>query len=267
MRTAIVTLTLGDNYRTHWSEICAPNWREYAKRHGYELVVFDRPLDTSPRAQMRSPAWQKCLVLRPEFAGGYDRVVWLDADILVNAHAPPIADGVPPEKIGAIDESVFPTREKNRDYWNLIAAEHPDSAATLELCRSALDPRDWHAFWGLPHRGNHIVQTGVLVLSPSRHRELLEHVYYRYEDKGAAAFNYEMRPLSFEIQERDLAWWIDRRFNALLPFLLLLDNARQPIRTEAELVATIRSHMAENYFLHFAGLQHLMGTARLALNV
>jgi hypothetical protein len=266
MRTVLVTLTIGDQYQKQWQDVCAPTWRRYAERHGYDVIAIDQPPDRSARAQMRSPAWQKCLVLRPEITGTYDRVVWLDADILINPDAPAITNGVPIEKIGAMDESVFPTVEDNRMYWNWIASEHRHSAPTLDLCRAAMDARDWHAFWGLPRRGDHIVQTGVLVLSPSHHRDLLEYVYNRYEDKGAAAFNYEMRPLSFEIQERKLSWWIDARFNALFPFLLILEHTRRPIKTETELVETIRSCLAKNYFLHLAGLQRMMSAAKLALN-
>src|ERR1051326_3225552 len=61
---------------------------------------------------------------------------------------------------------------------------------------------------------------GVLVLSPLHHREIFEHVYRQYEDKGGPGWNYEMRPLSFEIQERSLQHLIDARFNVLLGFWL-----------------------------------------------
>ncbi len=40
-----------------------------------------------------------------------------------------------------------------------------------------------------------VVQTGVMVFTPKQHREVLEYVYYNYEEKG---LNYEMRPLSKE---------------------------------------------------------------------
>jgi hypothetical protein len=175
-----------------------------------------------------------------------------------------------------VDESVFPTVEENRAYWNWTASENQDSPSTLELCRAAMNARDWHAFWGLPPRGDHIVQTGVLVLSPSHHRDLLEYVYDRYEDKGAAWFDREMRPLSFEIQEHKLSWWIDARFNALFTILLILEHTRTPILsptslrnytvTEAELVETIRRCLSKNYFLHFAGRQNMMSVAKLALD-
>src|SRR6266496_4153810 len=83
MKTAIVTLLLGRPYWLAWHEVCAPSWRAYAERHGYDIIAIDRPLDVSPRAMARSPAWQKCLVLQPSIAGEYDRIVWLDADIVI----------------------------------------------------------------------------------------------------------------------------------------------------------------------------------------
>src|ERR1051326_5161639 len=106
MKTAIVTLLLGRPYWLAWHDLCQSGWRAYAERHGYDVITIDRPLDDTPRALARSPAWQKCLVLQPSVAAGYDRVVWLDADIVVNPDAPAVAAEVPIEKIGAVDEFV-----------------------------------------------------------------------------------------------------------------------------------------------------------------
>jgi hypothetical protein len=265
MRTAIVTLLLGRPYWLAWHELCEPGWRAYADRHDYDIVAIDRPLDTTPRAMARSPAWQKCLVLQPSIAAKYDRIVWLDADIVVNPNAPPIVDGVPVEKIGAIDESVFPTTEENRAFWHRLMAAYRDMPKVVEICRSALNPADWHGFWGLPRRSAHIVQTGVLVLSSPHHRELLEHVYYGYENKNGPALNYEMRPLSFEIQERGLQHWIDPRFNALFNFLLSAANAERRISAQEELFNLIQRTYYANYFLHFAGHQEMLTAAQMAL--
>src|SRR5262249_39735377 len=201
MKTAIVTLLLGRPYQLAWHELCEPGWRAYADRHGYDIIAIDQPLDATPRAMARSPAWQKCLVLQPSIAGKYERIVWLDADIVINTDAPDVARGVPLEKVGAVDEFVYPTSEIHQAFWRRMVAQTSNSALA-RIWQSYLDPADYHGFWGLPRRGNHIVQTGALVLSPRHHRALLEHVYYTYENKGGPELNYEMRPLSFEIQER-----------------------------------------------------------------
>ena len=257
MKTAIVTIAIGAAYSARWQAHCKPGWQRYADRHGFELIVIDAPLDHTPRAAARSVAWQKCLVLRPEIAGGYDRVIWIDSDILINDRAPSILDGIPLEKIGATDEHLFPSPQLRRQMFMALTqgaeAVNPGLAKTFA---TYLDPADWHAAWGLPRGGRSIVQTGVLVLSPRHHRELLEHVYYDYDDHGGEPMNYEMRPLSFEIQKQGLLHVLDSRFNALLIFLIMqrqmeLRRAMLP----DECAALVRLVFDQAYFLHLAGLK------------
>jgi len=267
MRTAIVTLLLGRPYQLAWHDLCEPGWRAYADRHGYDIIAIDRPLDVTPRAMARSPAWQKCLVLQPSIVGGYDRVVWLDADIVINPNAPAVTGAVPIEKIGAVDESVYPTLDAHQAFWHRMVAQTENSNPALaRIWQSYLDPRDYHGFWGLPRRGDHIVRTGVLVLSPRHHRALLEHVYYDYENKGGPELSYEMRPLSFEIQERDLQHWIDQRFNATFNSIFAEATAAKPISTQQELFDLIRRSLSSNYFLHFAAHQEMLTAAKMALS-
>ncbi len=266
MKTAIVTLLLGRPYWLAWHEVCAPSWRAYAERHGYDIIAIDRPLDVSPRAMARSPAWQKCLVLRPSIAGQYDRIVWLDADIVIHPKAPAVTTAVPIEKIGAVDEFVFPSVDAHQAFWRRMVEDTKGSNPALaRIWQSYLDPQDYHGFWGLPRRGNHIVQTGVLVLSPRHHRDILERVYYKYENKGGAEFNYEMRPLSFEIQERKLQHWIDQRFNATFNVIFWTANSERRISTRDELFDLIRRSFNSNYFLHFAAHQQMLTAAQMAL--
>jgi hypothetical protein len=265
MRTAIVTLLLGRPYWLAWHEVCEPGWRAYAERHGYDIIAIDRSLDVTPRAMARSPAWQKCLVLQPSIVGGYERIVWLDADIVINPNAPAVSSDVSIEKVGAVDEFTYPTLDAHQAFWQRMVAQERNPHLA-RIWRSYLDPRDYYGIWGLPRRGDHVVQTGVLVLSPRYHRELLEHVYYSYENKGGPELNYEMRPLSFEIQERNLQHWIDARFNATLNVILFQANAEGAISTQEELFDLIRRSLSSNYFLHFAAHQELLTAAKMALS-
>src|SRR5215831_17825903 len=99
MKKALVTLAVGPNYRERWERLCRKTWIAYCERHRYDLILLDTALDTSERARCRSPAWQKCLNLEPSVAADYDRVVWVDSDILINPVAPCIAQSAPVEKI------------------------------------------------------------------------------------------------------------------------------------------------------------------------
>ena len=256
--TAVVTLAIGRGFAARWHSLGEPLWRRYCERHGYDLICLEEPLDDSVRARSRSPAWQKCLVLGQPFAHRYRQIVWVDADVLPNPGAPPVGEGVPPELVGAVDEYATPTPELHRrtlaklyDFWE---------ATGVPFIRNET-PREYYRVYGLPDAFDAVVQTGVMVLSPSHHRELLEDVYASYEDKGTG-WNYEMRPLSYELLRARCVTWLDPRFNTIwgshkalhFPFLLNRpDDPRAP-----ELVARA---LRDTYFLHFAGSVDEMAAA------
>jgi hypothetical protein len=231
---AIVTLTVGDDWSDRWRRLCEENWSAYAERHGYDLIRIHEPLDPSDRARARSPSWQKLLVLEQPFAQRYERVIWADADLLFGHRAPAVADGVPPEMVGAVDELWAPSPAL-RDHIHGIPMDRYYGAA------------------GLDRSFDHIVQGGLLVLSPEHHRDLLREIYDGYEDPGPN-LNFEMRPLSFELLDRELVWWLDPSFNRLWalykaerwPFLI--DHPRHPRAPQA-----VQHALTEIHGLHFAG--------------
>ena len=256
-KKAIVTLAIGSAYAERFERCCRAGWNAYADRHGYELFVVTEPLDASERARRRSPAWQKCLVLSLPHVADCEQVVWIDSDVCINPSAPSVVESVPPECIGATDEHAFPAPGLRQRLLDAIIASSPEDADFgARYWRQWRDPGVWHSAVGLPAGQAHIVQTGVLVLSPKHHRETLEHVYYRHNDDVP---NYEMRPLSYEIQARGFQYWIDPRFNALLWWMFLERSlAGSQIVSETELAGFVRESFAGSYFLHFAGCAHLM---------
>ena len=106
---ALVTMVVGDDYVSRFERYCRQNWTAYALRYGYDLIVLTAPLDLSPRAQARPVYWQKNLVLEQEAIAKYRQIAWIDSDIVINAQAaPPIFEGVPEDRIGAVDEYSSP---------------------------------------------------------------------------------------------------------------------------------------------------------------
>lgn len=267
---AIVTLAIGEDYQRQWRAVCRANWQEYADKHGYDLICIDKPLDDSERARRRSPAWQKCLVLSQDFSARYERIVWLDADILINhAQSPCVTSGVPVEKVGAVDAWATPTPDSARvaldrlyEYWG--------DACTIRDYTA----RDFYASYGLPPLFDQVVRTGVLVLSPRHHRGLLEQAYYGYEE----ARKDDMRFISFELLKADCVYWIDGRFDPVwlvlkalhYPFLLaetrsqdergLLARFQRKLRQPSDrlsrrelLKLCLTTAFDNNFFMHFAG--------------
>lgn len=136
MSVAIVSGAYGEKY-LRMADVTWPNQRTYAKRIGASFHEIS--LRRYPNA---TPHWEK-LQLR-KFLGEFDRVMWLDCDVVIRADCPNLFEMVPKSMLGAWDES------KNGP-WN-----YPSFISR------------WAALLGItspPYPGWH-ANTGVMVLSP-----------------------------------------------------------------------------------------------------
>jgi hypothetical protein len=253
MKKAIVTIAIGERYSQMFHLVCQNNWMEYCDRFSYDLILISDSLDKSERAKLRSVAWQKLLILSQEWASEYDRIVWVDVDVIMNSnYAYDICDGVPVEKIGAVDSYSIPTREIHRIALSRLYDGWKSSCMPFI---ENLSPGQYYTNRGI--NGGHldnVVQTGVMVCSPIHHREIFEKVYYGYEDKNGAEWNYEMPSLSFELLQNNLVHWISPRFNFCVSDV------------EAAFYYNSKdSHLKDIYdlsvFMHFAGCAHKMPLA------
>lgn len=264
MKKAIVTLAIGKPYEAMFDKYCKSLWAAYAKKHGFDLIVITEHLDDSPRSLARNPSWQKCLIFNDARVKQYDRVVWVDSDILINPNSPDITAGVPFGKIGVVDEAATPTRDDLQVY--LDRPNKPQNSAMAEYLRTAFDPTNYYKEFGLEGKFSSIVQGGVIVLS-REHQELMERVYYKYEDKGPE-WNYEQRPLGYEIMTHGKEHWLSPKFNMTWVILKALSYPfldSQLTLTERVLRKTgydaraallskcMTNAFLNNYFLHYAG--------------
>lgn len=264
MKKALVTLAIGEKYIGYLKNFCYDLWKEYADINNLDIIVFDEVFDESSRALGRSPAWQKLLILSQPSIQKYDQVAWIDTDILINPKSPDIFQDIPIEKIGAVDAYATPSKEEHK-----IAIERIYQYWTLNDIKFIPNdtPTKFHNNFGIEGNFSSAVQTGVMVLSPNYHRDLFEHVYNNYEDKGPAYWNYEMRPLSYEILKNGMIKWLNPKFNipwgylkqTFYPFLRS-DNIIEKIfknivflKNSSLLSKCITTSYINNYFLHFAG--------------
>src|SRR6186713_1410642 len=95
MKTVICTLVIGNRFETLFRKFCFDSFQQYSRAHGYELHIFRKAFATLPG---KSFAWQKLLLLDQPELRDVDKVVWIDADIIIKAGAPPI--GAPDGLIG-----------------------------------------------------------------------------------------------------------------------------------------------------------------------
>ncbi|MBF0159681.1 MAG: hypothetical protein HQL58_09140 [Magnetococcales bacterium] len=271
-KRAIVTLLYGEAYRAQWERVAMKGWLVYAEKNGYDLILVVGPLESGNRPI----AWQKCLILSQVWSSRYERIVWVDADILINPSAPDVCYGVPAEKIGVVapygqfstaellihhmrqdlftgqsvpeTEEVFLPDEINRK----LAREHIDRVQLSE----DMDVSDVDDF--------HILNTGVLVLSPLFHRSILE-ACYQYPHRTRS---YEQNALSYLIYKNKLFFEINYRFNMNLSHILsihypdqflVLCNQEQHRVNKDILEYALSVEFINSYFLHFCTLGNLFG--------
>lgn len=278
-KKALITIVYGNEYRKNFNNYALPNWRRYCERHSLELIIFDKLFDNSERAKSRSVAWQKCLSIVSADVKDFSQVCWMDSDIIINPESPNVFEGIAENQIGAVDAYSTPTIEDHEiglkrlyDEWTKNKVEFLNN----------LTPSSYHESFGLSAKKfDHVVQTGVIVASPNYHKDIFNNAYNNHEDKGEAFWNYEMRPLSYEILSSADVKWLSPKFNSIwiqtreyvypfikpnfnqsfedrfdLIFNLFSKNRRLARRKKAYeflMVNALKTQLNNNYFLHFAG--------------
>lgn len=221
---ALVTLLIGDTVRNLWTMHMEKGWRLYAAKHGYDVILIDDYIDTSPRARARSPHWQKCLVLQHPSVKPYRHAVWVDADITINHFlAPSIVATMKTDKVGCVTNG--------------------GGGVALES----------YTRYGVTSKIDVQTNSGVLVMQPDKHAAMMDHIYRHYEENAHSAK--ENVPLSFHLFENGMVEPIDPRFNVDWTQVMLRDYPflANMLNPERDLMAPYCVHTAwaKAFFLHF----------------
>ena len=260
---AIVTLAIGDKYYSLWKKYCKHSWEKYAAKYDLDIIVIDQMIDTSERANNRSPAWQKCLTLNQNKIKYFDQVAWIDSDIVINhCNAPNIFDEVPLKKLGAVNYYSIPSSFTIKNFQHKVYNYYKEQYIEINKDFNAYL---YYANSKLEKKFNKVIHTGVMICSPKNHNYIFEKTYNDYANTHP---HYEMPFLSFEILKNTEVKWLNPEFNALwlvykfmyYDYLIYKKNnfLLKLYRQFNELSLTqeaIKSVFNNNYFLHFAGSQ------------
>lgn len=100
---AIMTIVSGEKYRKIW-ERSEPFFTAYADKCGADLLVLKEIPPNLP-----SPHWAKFSIYEL-LKKQYDRVAFIDADIIIRTDSPNIFELVPEEKFGIFNEGLYTPR-------------------------------------------------------------------------------------------------------------------------------------------------------------
>lgn len=120
MRKALVTLNIGDRKEAAWSRPC---FERYCQRHDLDRVVirerrlYLKPNRWKPRLGIHLEKFQMADLFET-----YDRIAYLDSDILIHPQAPDIFAEVDAGEIGCVFEDVGSEAWKREEEWHRAEA-------------------------------------------------------------------------------------------------------------------------------------------------
>lgn len=94
---AVVTICIGEVY-DKIGKFTHPSIERYAEKIGADFIVIDK-------TNRSSPHWEKFQIF--QFLNKYERIIFLDSDLIVREDCPNLFDVVPPSKLGAFNELPF----------------------------------------------------------------------------------------------------------------------------------------------------------------
>ncbi len=214
-KRAVVTLVLGEEARQMYA-IAEPFFRHYAGRIGADFV----PLQTAA-LEAQNFYMEKFQVA--ELLDRYDRILFLDADILVQPHTPDLFSLVPASHFG-------------------VVYDNPDNSATETSSRKSELRRSQAALGDVGWTQGYF-NSGVMVFSKS-HRMLFENaddckrIKTRYPDQ--TLLNYNIHRYNVPV------FHLDSRFNGMgiLGFYSKRINPKRPF--------AYGNNKFEAYIMHFA---------------
>lgn len=206
-KLAMVTMAEGPNYKKMFEEVSERRMREYARKIGADFIVWDNH-DGYQYHVFKKLDLGKLL-------DDYDRVAFIDSDIIIKKNAPNIFEYVPEDCVGMCNEHCSDYMKETVKYYN------------QELEKNGLSNKAIFSSWdGMYFNG------GVIVVSKC-HKHIFEYIFTETLDHWAeqGLINYQI--LRHKVKTVD----IGIKFNGIRNFMI---NCKY----------TPKMRLHETFFLH-----------------
>lgn len=107
-KNLVLTMAIGD-FHKEMAALTVPFIGDYASKIGADFDCI-----TSQKISKSTPFWEKFAI--SDYLDRYDRVLFLDSDILIRKDCPNLFDFVPAQEIGMYNEGLLTTREEKEGH-------------------------------------------------------------------------------------------------------------------------------------------------------
>jgi len=226
----LVAISIGEQYLQMYNRVFRKSHQEYANAHGYDFEVLTEYIDPTYQSSKMSIYFQKLLVCSKSWKKDYDFIIFVDSDILIHPEAPAIHLSYSyADNIGIVNEYSQPTPELRLQIQKAMGWER-SATEYYKLCEFDLDT-------------DVVLNSGVLVMQPRKHREFLENIYHRYLPKSiyhSRGPHFEQTSLGYELQKTKKYVIMSNKWNAIWGLHKMCGGE-------------LRDFYKNNYFTHFAG--------------
>ena len=167
-RRALVTVVVGDGYRRFYDAHIRAGHERFARQLGCPLVVLGRRLSSESSVDHPHASWEKVKILEEPELAGFDRLCWIDADVVVI--------GEPPDPFALAEQG-----------WLAVDDDTYGVAA-----QAALGRRWWYGFLPESAWPERVINTGLFVVG-REHAPVLRAVLDAYGGR------WDQGPLSYHL--------------------------------------------------------------------
>lgn len=226
----LVAMALGKSYLHEYSQVLQSVHQRYAQRHGYDFKVVTRNIGNDTNIV----SFAKALLVTLPCAQNYDFLVYVDCDVWIRSDAPPIHRAMDfGDKVGIVDEYAQPTPSMRIKYQHV--RNYEDKSA-----------EEYYRLAGFKLNTSFVLNTGVMVLQPRKHKTLFEQIYTKHIVKGHSRDkHFEQSAIGYELQVNDKFALLDSDWNAIWALYEYFDHRITPA-----------SFIREHSFSHFTSRKY-----------
>jgi hypothetical protein len=210
MKYAIVTVAIGDSYIEKYNQHFRKGTEAYCKKYGYDFVLITEYLLPSKYPIYPFVNIMKWTLPYKAELQQYDKIMILDADILLTPGCIPFHTIELNGKIGVVDEYSQPTPSMRIDIQRAYKYE-TNAPEYYERCI------------GFKFETTRVFNGGLYICSPAKHGSFFKSIFEEHVDGTFTCpghpFHYEQAMFSYQLQTRNMYELLDNSWNCIFPIL------------------------------------------------
>lgn len=210
MKCAVVTIAIGTSYISNYNRIFRKHTENYCKKYGYDFIViseYSLPAKYPINPFVNIMKWT--LPYREDLQQ-YERIMIVDADIILTPACPSFHDIELNGKIGVVDEYSQPTPSLRIDIQKNYGFE-----------TSAVEYYERHI--GFKINTTRVFNGGLYICSPSQHGPFFKSIFDKHVDGTFTCktipFHYEQGMFGYELQTQNLYTLLENPWNMIWPIV------------------------------------------------